>query len=81
MEKTILEVKSSNPDVMGIWHKADVEADMRELGLSPGRYDNWISYILNHFDFPSTVVEVLEDDDVHELKFTFEGDVVHVLKR
>ena len=81
MKKTVFEIKSSNPDVVGIWHKEDVEADMQELGLSPERYGNWIGYILCHFDFPSTVVEVLEDDDVHELKFTFDGDIVHVLKR
>lgn len=79
-ERTTLVIKSTSPDICGRWKKDDVECEMIDLGLQPGRYDSWIGYVLSHFDFPSYVVETLEDNNVYELRFKLDGDDVHVLK-
>lgn len=79
-ELTTLEIKSSNPDINGVWYKDEVEKEMEELGLYPPHYDGWIGYVISHFDFPSYIDETLESDNVYELKFMLEDDNVHVMK-
>ena len=79
-ELTVLEIKSDDIDMCGVWNRADVEQEMLEIGLMPRRYDNWISYILNHFDISDCIVEAIADDDVYEIKFKHDGENVHVIK-
>lgn len=79
-EMTTLEIRSADVDLVGTWHKADVEAEMVEVGLQPVNYDNWVWYILSHFDFPEHIIEALEDDNVYDMKFIFEGHTVHAMK-
>lgn len=79
-EMNVLEIKSSNIDLNGIWHRKVVEEEMIEIGLQPVNYDSWIGYILNHFDFPDHIIEALEDDNVYEMKFIFENDKICVVK-
>lgn len=78
---TKLTIESNDPDICGTWKKADVEAEMAEIGLQPINYDNWINYILSHFDFPSNVIDALEDDDVLTMAFRFNGEFVYVTKK
>ena len=80
-EMTTLEIRSANVDLVGTWHKADVEAEMVEVGLQPVNYDNWVWYILSHFDFPEHIIEALEDDNVLTMAFRFNGEVVYVTKK
>lgn len=75
-----LVITSSNPDVVGTWHKDDVEQEMAELGLQPESYGSWISYVIDHFDFPASINKALEDDSVCEIKFMFGNDFVRVRK-
>ena len=76
-----LTIESNDPEIYGTWKKADVEAEMVEVGLQPINYDNWICYILSHFDFPSHIIDALEDDDVLTMAFKFNDEVVYVTKK
>jgi len=78
---TRLTIESNDPDICGTWKKADVEAEMVEVGLQPINYDNWVNYILSHFDFPSNIIDALEDENVLTMAFKFNGEVVYVTKK
>ena len=75
---TKFSLESNDPDISGSWNKADIEEEMRELEINDG---SWISYILSHYDFPSVVVNALEDDSVLTMAFKFDGDVVYAAKK
>lgn len=74
---TKFSLESNDPDLAGSWNKADIEEEMQDLEIN----DNWISYILSHYDFPATVVNALEDDNVLMMAFKFDGDVVYATKK
>lgn len=74
---TKFSLESNDPDLGGCWSKDDVEEEMRDFEIN----DNWISYILSHYDFSATVVNALEDDNVLTMAFKFDGDVVYATKK
>ena len=74
--KFILE--SNDPDIGGSWNKADIEEELQELEINDG---SWISYILSHYDFPSAVVNALEDENVLTMAFKFGDDIVYATKK
>ena len=75
---TKLTIESCDPDICGSWKKADVEVELEELHIAG---EDWISYILSHFDFPSHIIDALEDDDVLTMAFKFNDEVVYVTKK
>ena len=71
-------IESNDPDICGSWRKADVEAEMEELDIAG---EDWISYILSHYDFPESINTVLENDNVRTMAFKFCGEMVYVSKK
>ena len=79
--KTKLTIESNDPDICGSWRKDDVEAEMREIGMCVGAADDWIEYILSHFDFSDDIINAIANEDVLTMAFRFDGDVVYVTKK
>ena len=75
---TKLTIESCDPDICGSWKKADIEAELEELHIAG---EDWVSYILSHFDFPESINTVLENENVLTMTFRFNGEVVHVTKK
>lgn len=75
---TKLTIESCDLDVCGSWRKADVEAEMEELDIVG---EDWVSYILSHYDFPESINTVLENENVLTMTFRFNGEVVYVTKK
>ena len=75
---TKLTIESNDPDICGSWIKADVESEMKELDIVG---EDWISYILSHYDFPESINIVLENDNVLTMAFRFNDEVVYVTKK
>ena len=75
---TKLTIESCDPDICCSWIKADVEAEMEEIGIVG---EDWVSYILSHFDFPESINTALENDNVRTMAFKFDGDVIYATKK
>ena len=76
---------NTNPDIPGEWSQADVEQEMKELGMETTEGDEWLEYILGHvFDevvLPPGVYDALMSEDVQQIIFkTNHGDVVKCTK-
>lgn len=75
---TQLEIFSNeNVDNIGYWEKADIEAEMREMGFEV-KDNDWIEYILHHLEIDEWVYDVIINPNFVSGKFksdTF-GDLV-----
>ena len=74
---------NTNPDIPGQWNQADVEQEMKELGIEVKDNEEWLEYILSHvFDdvvLPPGVYDAIVSGDVQSIIFkTRENDVVKV---
>ena len=59
---------NENVDNIGCWKKADIEDEMREIGLEV-KGDNWIEYILSNLDIDEWVYHVIVNPDFVSGKF------------
>ncbi len=48
MVNTLTITCATDPDINGVWHKEDVEDQMRELYPDGSPYTTWIDYIFSH---------------------------------
>ena len=74
---------NTNPDIPGEWTQADVEQEMKEVGIEVKGNDGWLEYVLGHvFDevgLPEAVYNAIMSGDVQSIIFkTKESDVVKV---
>lgn len=74
-----LKIDSENPELRGKWNALDVYLDMEDLGMTPAAND-WIEYIIGHFDFPSEIDDAITNDSITHVVFMFHGDKVEVTK-
>lgn len=66
---TQLEIFSNeNFDNVGYWEKTDVEDEMREIGYEV-KDNNWIEYVLDHFEIDEWVYHVIINPDFVSGKF------------
>ena len=85
--KKIMKLKitcNTNPDIPGEWTQADVEQEMKEVGIEVKGNDEWLEYVLGHvFDeveLPKAVYDAIMFGDVQSIIFkTRENDVVEVV--
>ena len=75
---------NTNPDIPGEWTQADVEQEMKEVGIEVKGNDKWLTYILSHvFDdveLPEAVYNAIMSGDVQSIIFkTKESDVVKIV--
>lgn len=76
---------NTNPDISGEWNRAEVESEMKELGMKVSDGNGWLDYIFGHvFDgvvLPFGVYDALVSEDVQQIIFkTNHNDVVKVSK-
>ncbi len=70
----------TNPDFEGIFKSADIGEEMDDMGLVPSG-NNWIEYVMGHFDFPAEVDDMVCNDMVLNLKCDIGGHVVEFVKK
>ena len=75
---------NTNPDIPGEWSQADVEQEMKDVGIEVNGNDEWLEYILGHvFDevvLPPGVYDAIMSGDVQSIIFkTKENDVVKIM--
>lgn len=70
---------TSNPGLNGDWTAEAVHEDMDKLGMAPFGND-WIEFVIGHFDFPAAVDDAVTNDDIMTLAFRFEGNEVTISK-
>lgn len=75
---------NTNPDIPGQWSQADVEQEMKEVGIEVKGNDEWLEYILGHvFDevvLPPRVYDAIMSGDVQSIIFkTKDNDVVKIV--
>ena len=75
---------NTNPDIPGEWTQAEVEQEMKEVGIEVKGNDEWLEYILGHvFDdveLPEAVYNAIMSGDVQSIIFkTKESDVVKIV--
>ncbi len=75
---------NTNPDIPGEWSQADVEQEMKEVGIEVKGNDEWLEYILGHvFDevvLPPGVYDAIMSGDVQSIIFkTKDSDVVKIV--
>jgi len=75
---------NTNPDIPGEWSQADVEQEMKEVGIEVKGNDEWLEYILGHvFDevvLPPGVYDAIMSGDVQSIIFkTKDNDVVKIV--
>ena len=76
---------NTGPDIPGEWDKAEVEEEMKDLGMEVTEGDEWLEYVLGHVFIdavlPSGVYDALLSEDVQQIIFkTNHGDVVKATK-
>lgn len=74
---------NTNPDIPGQWSQADVEQEVKDVGIEVKGNDEWLEYILGHvFDeviLPPGVYDAIMSGSVQSITFkTKENDVVKV---
>ena len=85
--KKIMKLKitcNTNPDIPGEWTQADVEQEMKEVGIEVKGNDEWLEYVLGHvFDeveLPKAVYDAIIFGDVQSIIFkSRENDVVKIV--
>ena len=76
---------NTNPDIPGEWNQAEVEQEMKEVGIEVKGNDEWLEYVLGHvFDeevgLPEAVYNAIMSGDVQSIIFkTKESDVVKIV--
>lgn len=75
---------NTNPDIPGQWSQADVEQEMKKVGIEVKGNDEWLEYILGHvFDevvLPPGVYDAIMSGDVQSIIFkTKDNDVVKIV--
>lgn len=70
---------STNPDINGSWNIQDVKNEMEYLGMTPSG-NEWIEFIISHFDFPPEIDDMITNDMVTTLICNINGDVVKIVK-
>ncbi len=75
---------NTNPDIPGQWSQADVEQEMKDVGIEVKGNDEWLEYILGHvFDevvLPPGVYDAIMSGDVQSIIFkTKDNDVVKIV--
>ena len=75
---------NTNPDIPGEWSQADVEQEMKDVGIEVNGNDEWLEYILGHvFDevvLPPGIYDAVMSGDVQSIIFkTRENDVVKIV--
>lgn len=75
---------NTNPDIPGQWSQADVEQEMKEVGIEVKGNDEWLEYVLGHvFDevvLPPGVYDAIMSGDVQSIIFkTKDNDVVKIV--
>lgn len=75
---------NTNPDIPGEWSQADVEQEMKDVGIEVNGNDEWLEYVLGHvFDevvLPPGVYDAIMSGDVQSIIFkTRENDVVKIV--
>ena len=76
---------TTNPDVIGIWEKADVEEEMRDLDIDITSSNEWVEYVIDHaladVVFPRSVYDAAINEDVLSIAFkTQDGDIIKIVK-
>ena len=78
---TELTIKSStNVDYNGSYKASDIGEEMDELGLVPAG-NEWIEYVIGHFDFPAEIDDMVCNDMVLNLTANINGDIVNFIKK
>lgn len=67
-------------DFNGEWTFIDTKDEMEYLGMTPSGND-WIEFIIGHFDFPAEVDDMVTNDNVLSLKVNIDGDEVTFIKK
>lgn len=87
MEIRELEIKSNIADYNGKWDKVDVEDEIYDcLGIKPEGND-WIQFIIDHFDAPNPELGKLFDtvaktDAIEDIKLRFpDGGWIRITKK
>lgn len=84
MEFQYLTIRSSNADAYGDWRKDEVEADMRDLGVSFMSETAWIEWIIDHalseVFIGMDLVNAILSQEVDEIKFTIGSDWYRIVK-
>ena len=75
---------NTNPDIPGEWTQADVEQEMKEVGIEVKGNDEWLEYVLGHvFDeveLPKAVYDAIMFGDVQTIIFkTKDNDDVKIV--
>lgn len=66
-------------DFNGEWTFIDTRDEMESLGMTPAG-NEWIEYIIGHFDFPAEVDDIVTNDNVLSLKINVGGHEVTFIK-
>lgn len=68
----------TNPDIPGKWDQADVEQEMKEVGIEVKGKDEWLEYVLSHvFDdagLPPEVYNAIMSGNVQSITFKTESN-------
>ena len=67
-------------DFNGEWTFIDTKDEMEYLGMTPSGND-WIEFIIGHFDFPAEIDDMVTNDNVLSLKVNIDGDEVTFIKQ
>lgn len=67
-------------DFNGEWTFIDTKNEMEYLGMTPSGND-WIEFIIGHFDFPAEIDDMVTNDNVLSLKANIDGDEVTFIKQ
>lgn len=67
-------------DFNGEWTFIDTKDEMEYLGMTPSGND-WIEFIIGHFDFPAELDDMVTNDNVLSLKAIIDGDEVTFIKK
>ena len=71
---------TTNPDFNEHFKASDISEEMDELGLVPSG-NNWIEYVIGHFDFPPEIDDMVTNDMVLSFKCIIDGHVVSFEKK
>lgn len=79
-----LEIMSDNPDFNGVWTRAEVEAEMRDIGVSGHWLDwvgHWLDWVMDHnFDCtcPPELIKAMKLTELSFLNASVVIDGCHV---
>ena len=67
-------------DFNGEWTYANTKNEMEYLGMTPSGND-WIGFIIGHFEFPAEIDDMVTNDNVLSLKVNVGGHEVTFIKK